>query len=673
MAAETMNPRMHRFVRLFALIVIVASVTYMAQRSNARMDLTAEGLSKITPTTTTLIRSIGTDVTNDEGEKVTLPPVVVTAYVSKEVPRAYVPLRSRLLNILREMEASGGPGLTVRLYEPKPYSLEAQEAIEKYGIIPRPLINADGGDVETMQVFLGVAFTSGPREEVVPFFDRGLSVEYEIVRALEVVTQPKKKVVGIIRDDTKLMGDFDLQSRRRIPRWRVVDELEKQYEVRSLNPGTPIPPDIDVLFVPQVSSLSQASLDTVQAYLLAGRPALIVADPLPFFNPKLAPNQPMMPPPQQGGMMGGMPTEEKGNYKALLASIGVDWPDQHISFDLENPEPQLADAPRSIIVLGLRDGKDQFTGQGPIVDGLARIILLFGGDLRPAATGSTVVEPILTTGGKGGWDPFERFVDDSNFLFGLQFRGVPSNYEKLAVEESLTGITLGVKVSGGGTSSDSSSGEGNRDVNAIVLADLDMFADSFFNFHERGGDLDGDGLIDMRFDNVTFLLNVIDTLLGDSRFIELRKRQPGFRSLTRVDEMTKAANEERQDKLKVANKAAEDKIAEAQAALDAAVAEIQAKTGIDERTKEIMIRSAEAAENRRVQAQTEQIEREKAQEIDKIKAEHTRAVDEVRDRIRVAAILVPPIPAILLGLFIFWRKRQRESATIPESRKRRES
>ena len=663
-----MAPRMHRLVRLFALVVIVASMTYMAQRSNARVDLTAEGLSKITPNTTTLIRSIGTDTTNEEGEKTSIPPVVVTAYVSKEVPRPYVPLRSRQLNILREMEATGGPGLTVRIYEPEPYSVEAQEAIEKYGIMPRPLIDADGGDVQTMQVFLGVAFTSGPREEVVPFLDRGLSVEYEIVRALEVVTQPKKKVVGIIRDDTKLMGDFDLQARRRIPRWRVVDEIEKQYEVRSLNPGTPIPNDVDVLFVPQVSSLSQPSIDTVQAYLLAGRPALLVADPLPFFNPKLAPTQPMLPPPQQGGMMGGMPSEEKGNYKALLSSIGVEWPDSHVSFDLENPEPQLADAPRSIIVIGQRNGQDQFAGRGPIVDGLAQIIVLFGGDLRAATGGSTVLEPILTTGVKGGWDPFERFVDDSNFLFGLQFRGVPSNYERLAAQDGLENIQLGVRVTGGG-----SSGGGNRDINAIVLADLDMFADSFFNFHERGGDLDGDGLIDMRFDNVTFLLNAIDTLLGDERFIELRKRQPEFRRLTRVDEMTKAANEDRQDKLKAANKAAEDKIKEAQAALDAAVQDIQAKTGIDERTKEIMIRAAEQAENRRVQAQTEQIEREKSQQIDKIKAEHARAVDEVRDRIRVAAILVPPLPAILLGLVIFWRKRRRESATIPESRKRREA
>jgi ABC-2 type transport system permease protein len=661
-----MKPRMHRLVRFLALVVIAGSLTYVAQRSNARVDMTSEGLSQVMPDTKTLFRSIGTEVENDLGETEQVPPVVVTAYVSKEVPRPYVPLRSRLLNILREMEASGGPGLTVRIYEPEPFSVEAEEAVEKYGIIPRPLMSSEGGKVDTMQVFMGVAFTSGPREEVVPFFDRGLSVEYEIVRALEVVTQPKKKVVGIIRDDTKIMGDFDLQTRRRIPRWRVVDELEKQYEVRSLNPGAPIPDDVDLLFIPQVSSLTQAGLDVVQAYLLAGRPALIVADPMPFFNPKLAPSQPMLPPPQQGGMMGQQPTQQKGNYRALLASIGVDWPDSHVAFDLDNPEPQLAEAPRSIIVLGQRSGKSQFAEGDITVDGLAQIVMLFGGELRPRLDANTLIEPILATGTRGGWDPFEAFVDDSNFLFGLQFRGVPQDYHKLAAQEGLERLMLGVRVSGGDSG-------GGQPIKAVVLSDLDMFADSFFSFHERGGDLDGDGLIDMRFDNVTFLLNVIDSLLSDERFIELRKRQPEFRRLTKVDEMTKAANEERQDELKKASEKAESKIEEAQAALDAKVAAIRAETGIDDRTKEIKIRAAEEAENRRLQAQTEQIEREKSQDIDRIKAKHARAVDEVRNQIRVAAVLAPPLPAILFGLVVFWRKRRRESATIPESRKRRES
>jgi ABC-2 type transport system permease protein len=662
----TMKPRIHHLLRFLALVTIATSLTYAAQRSNGRADLTSAGLSQVTPGTKALFRSIGTEVDNEFGGKDLIAPVVVTAYVSKEVPQAYVPLRGRLLNILREMEASGGPGLTVRIYESEPFSLEAEEAIDKYGIVPRALMSAEGGKVDTMPVFLGVAFTSGPREEVVPFFDRGLSVEYEIVRALEVVTQPKKKVVGILRDDTKLMGDFDLQSRRQIPRWRVVDELEKQYEVRSLNPGTAIPSDVDVLFIPQISSLTQSGLDVVQAHLLAGRPALIIADPMPFFNPKLAPGQPMLPPPQQGGMMGGAPTTEKGNYLALLGSIGVEWPDSHVSFDLENPEPQLAEAPRSIVVLGQRNGRSQFDGGDVTVDGLAQIVTLFPGDLRARGDADTLIEPILTTGARGGWDPFEVFVDDSNFLFGMQFRGVPQDYHQLASAEGLDKLLLGVRVSGGGAG-------GAREINAIVLSDLDMFADSFFSFHERGGDLDGDGLIDMRFDNVTFLLNALDSLLADTRFIDLRKRQPEFRRLTKVDEMTKKANEDREARLKAASEAANKRIEEAQAALDAAVAAIQGETGIDDRTKQIKIRAAEEAENRRLQAQTEQIEREKAQEVDRVKAEHARQVDEVRDRIRVAAVLAPPLPAILFGLVVFWRKRRRESSTIPESRKRRES
>ncbi len=651
-----MAPRVHRLIRLFALLALAASFTYMAQRSNLRADLTAEGLSQITPNPRELIAGI------DEAR-----PVVVTAYVSKDVPRPYVALRARLLNILREMEASGGAGLTVRIYEPEPFSPEAEEAVEKFGIMPRPLVNAEAGKVDTMVVFLGVAFTSGPREEVVPFLDRGLSVEYELARALQVVSQDAKKVVGIMRDDTKLMGDFDLQARRRIPSWQIVAELEKQYDVRTLNPDTPIPPEVDVLLVPQLSSQSQASLDVILAYLLAGRPALILADPMPFFNLRLSPSQPMLPPPQQQGMMGGSEGEAKGDYRGLLRAIGVDWQDQNITFDLDNPEAQLADAPRNVVVVGQRSNWDPFAGKGPIVEGLAQVVVLFGGDLRPADKGTTNFAPLLVTGSRAGWDSFPEMTDDSNFLYGIQFKGVPSDPTTRAADKGMQNVVIGARITGGGASG------GQSDINAIVLADLDMFADTFFSFHERGGDLDGDGLIDLRFDNVTFLLNALDDLLGDDRFIELRKRQPEFRRLSKVDDMTQAANLDRQDRIKAANTEAKEQMTAAQTALDEAVAAIKAKTELDETTKKIMIRSAEEAENRRLQAQTEQIEREKAKAVDKIRSDHARAIDEVRDRIRVLAILLPPIPALLLGLLIFYRKRRRESATIPESRKRRQS
>src|SRR5690606_19382724 len=209
--------------------------------------------------------------------------------------------RSRLLNILREMQGSGGPGLQVRIVAPKEFSPEAEEAMDKYGILPQLLADREGGRIESKPTFLGLAFVSGPREEVVPFLSRGLSVEYEIARALEVVTQDDKKVVGILRTDAPIMGNFDIQTRQQQPAWRIVEELRKQYEVRSLNPGAAIPDDVDVLMVPQLASLTQGELDTVSAYIDAGRPALLTVDPFPTFNPGLAPRQPK-PNPQGGGM-----------------------------------------------------------------------------------------------------------------------------------------------------------------------------------------------------------------------------------------------------------------------------------------------------------------------------------------------------------------------------------
>ena len=40
------------------------------------------------------------------------------------------------------------------------------------------------------------------------------------------------------------------------------------------------------------------------------------------------------------------------------------------------------------------------------------------------------------------------------------------------------------------------------------------------------------------FDNVTFVLNVLDGLAGDDRFIEIRKRKPVYRTLTAIEEAT---------------------------------------------------------------------------------------------------------------------------------------
>lgn len=656
-----LQARHHHLIRFLALVAIAVSVTYMAQRTGWRADMTAEGLSRLTSSTEELIAGISPDK-----------PVTVHAFVSDDVPEEYVAIRSRLLNVLHEMDAQGGDGLTVRIVAPDVYSREAEEAADNFGIVPRTLVDRTGGRIGQMDVFLGLAFVSGPREQVIPFMDRGLSVEYEVARALRMVTQDKKKVVGVLRTDAAIMGSFDFQSMRQRRAWRIIDELKKQYDVRGLDPDQDVGADIDVLFVPQLSSLTQGQLDKLAAYIDQGRPALLTVDPLPLFDLRVSPSEPRLPPPgQQQNMFGGFggpPSEPKGDYLGLLSSIGVRWSPERVLYDTYQPHPIFANLPEHVIFVGARpDGENPFSGADPIVDGLQEVVVLFAGELEPAA-GETGFTPLLTTGSSSSGSNQFSELTEKHPLFGLQGPLPPRARSRITGKSHV----IAARIQKAGESPDESAEGGQstpgRDV--IVFADLDLFGDQFFSLYESGGDVDGDGLEDIRFDNVTMLLNAVDSLTGEERFIELRKRRPVFRRLSTVDELTRDARRERDRQVDEANARAERELQEAQRALDEAVAAIRSREGLDETTKAIMVESAEAAENRRLAAKQERIEQDKKRAIARTETEHRRQVGAIQDRIRLLAVLLPPIPALLLGALIFARKRRRERETIPANRRR---
>ena len=66
----------------------------------------------------------------------------------------------------------------------------------------------------------------------------------------------------------------------------------------------------------------------------------------------------------------------------------------------------------------------------------------------------------------------------------------------------------------------------------MLVADAEMVSDIFFRWREQGSIPGQD--INFDFDNVTFVLNALDSLAGDDRFLELRKRRPQHRTLERL-------------------------------------------------------------------------------------------------------------------------------------------
>jgi hypothetical protein len=116
------------------------------------------------------------------------------------------------------------------------------------------------------QIFLAAAFTCGLEKVVVPFFDYGIPVEYELIRSICTVAKKERKTVGIVRTDAQLFGGFTFAGGRPqdIPKQEIVRELEKQYDVKEIDPTNPIEKDtFDVMLVVQPSSLSPEQLDNV--------------------------------------------------------------------------------------------------------------------------------------------------------------------------------------------------------------------------------------------------------------------------------------------------------------------------------------------------------------------------------------------------------------------------
>ncbi|WZO97227.1 Gldg family protein [Isosphaeraceae bacterium EP7] len=635
----------HFLVRCLALIVGLAGLNVLIARAGARADVSEERLSTLSPESIRLIDQVSADR-----------PVYIQAYISPDVPREFVETKASLVGLLKEFAARGGNRVQLNLVDTELYSDAARDAETRFGIEPRRVLSRDQAKQQTADVFLGVAFTSGLEEVVVPFFDPGLPVEYELTRSIRVASRSARKKVGILGTDAKLLGGFEFRAMSQAPEWSVVTELKKQYDVSSVAPDAPIPTDLDCLLVAQPSSLTQPQIDTLVAYVKAGRPALLFLDPMPIFDPQLAPEVPKQPP---GGMFGGgQPPEPKGDLTPLLTLLGVDWPNTETVWSTYNPHPQLGDLPPEIVFVGRGDaGNDAFNADQPSTSGLQEIVMLFPGLLRPRGVAGLEFTPLLKTGDSGGTIAFRDLTRQGPMGLG------PLNQSRRHFATGLA-YTLAARIQGSkpAEAKDAKSEEkAAAAINAVVIADLDLISEQFFDLRRQK-------VANLDFDNVTFVLNCVDTLAGDDSFIALRKRRPRHRTLELFEAQTKNYYDQSQAETKIAETAADDDLARRQKALDEKVAAVSARTDMDDRTKEIMLANLQQVENRRLDVDKANIENQKRRKLQDIKSELERKIRGDQNRFRTLAILIPPLPAFFLGIVVLGVRIRRENTGASPTR-----
>jgi ABC-2 type transport system permease protein len=409
----------------------------------------------------------------------------------------------------------------------------------------------------------------------------------------------------------------------------VVAELRKQYEVVQVSPDADYPAEIDALVAALPSALTQPQVDRLATWVKQGRPALVLLDPMPAFNLELAPQEiaqapsPFAPPPAQTA---------RANLNPLLEALGVSWQPSRIVWDSHNPHPQLKSLPKEFVFVS-----KGFNQKEPVTAGLQELVLLYPGELKAAGGGGFV--PLLESGSDSGTVRWQDLVQRS--LFGVAVN------QNLPHQPDDQAHVLAARVSG--------------KANAIVVADVDLMGEQFFELRRRGVE-------NLNFDNVIFLLNAVDQLAGDPSFIALRKRRPRHRTLEAVEARTRTYEAQRLRETQLAEATAEQRLKEAQARLDRAVREVRQRPDLDDQTRQIMISNLEAVENRRLTVARSTIEDEKQRQIEASRAEMENSIRGIQNTIKLLAVALPPIPAFLVFVFVSVRRLRRERLGAPADR-----
>ena len=90
------------------------------------------------------------------------------------------------------------------------------------------------------------------------------------------------------------------------------------------------------------------------------------------------------------------------------------------------------------------------------------------------------------------------------------------------------------------------------------------------------------------------------------------------------------------------------------------MAEVQNRTDLDEQAKQIMAQNLQEVESRRFEVLKANIEAEKEATVQASKENTEAEVRSIQTRIKTLAVLLPPIPVLIVGGFIFVRRKKRE-------------
>ena len=664
----------HYLLRAMCLAAIVVAGSMLFRNKDKRYDATELKVSSLSDVTSDMIRSMGKD--RD---------VVVDAYISADVPEMYVKTKYELISLLKEFESTAkgaGVPMQVRIYDSiSPSSEEEKQAEEQYGITPQIVRVRERGAIADQPIMLGAAFRSGLQKIVIPFFEPGIPVEYELARSLTTVAKPSRKKLGILKTEAKMMGGVDMRSFQQMPQEPIVEELGKEFELIDVNPASPIDVDrLDALLAVQPSSLAPEEMNNFIAAVKSGVPTAIFEDPQSAINPTI-PGTGDPRPPMGGGMFGGGGgPQPKGAIQPLWDLLEIDVAGQpspmgfvapDLAWQQYNPYPILDAMQQSndlwiFVRQEAPGGENAFNQESQITKGLKELMFLFAGTLKSKSGAKNQFTPLVSTGEFAGTMPVSE-------LRGMQ----RTTLDRSTEIRNRRGKTIGAQTIAAlieskqpAPSEGSDATASAKPLKVVYVSDLDCMSGVFVDIRKNPSQLES---VEFQFQNITFVLNVIDVLCGETKYPAIRRHVPTYSTLklveARADEEKRAEAKGQQaanENYNTKKSELEEASTKAKRQFKEAVDKLQTEGAIDvskqqeliQRLTEYQMKEAQLA--RKLEVEDEKLRRERDRNIREARRNTDDKIRQTQNNFKSLAVFLPAIPPLIVGIVVWASRRLRE-------------
>jgi ABC-2 type transport system permease protein len=214
-----------------------------------------------------------------------------------------------------------------------------------------------------------------------------------------------------------------------------------------------------------------------------------------------------------------------------------------------------------------------------------------------------------------------------------------------------------------------------KPIRAVLVADIDLLSNVFFGLRNRRDDM-----FNFDFDNVTFALNVLDWLSGDDRFVEIRKRKPKHRTLERIEDAVASSREDAEKQrgafiaeFDKAEREASEAMQKEVGAFEKKIKEMEEQGDTNPQAAMQAIQqlaSSQRLAQRKLDTKIEQLRRKRDAEVEAVERKLEATIRREQDWQKWLAVILPPIPPLVVAFLVFFRRRSLEREGVAKSRLR---